>query len=147
VYAVNEQLQLFASLGLLSAEFDEFVNSAGNDLSGRDQAQAPNYQFFAGLEYSPRAGWFLRLELEGRDAYFFSDSHDERSTSYELLNASLGYEGRNWHARIWSRNLTDEDVFVRGFRFGNDPRDFYTSRRFTQLGEPRRVGVSIGVDF
>ena len=132
---------------MLEAEFDEFVSSVGNDLSGRDQAQAPNYQFFAGIEYSPVANWFARLELEGRDAFFFSDSHDERSEAYELLHLSIGYQGDNWHAKVWSRNLTNQDTFVRGFRFGNDPRDFYASREFTQLGEPRRVGLSVGVDF
>lgn len=146
-FALNEQVQLFASVGLLSAEFDEFINSAGVDLSGRDQAQAPNYQFFAGIEYSPLPNWFARVEIEGRDAYFFSDSHDERSVAYELLNLSVGYEGDNWYAKVWTRNLTNEDTFVRGFRFGNDPRDFYTAREFTQLGEPRRVGLSVGIDF
>jgi len=146
-FVVNEQIQLFASVGLLEADFDEFTNSVGNDLSGRDQAQAPNYQFFAGIEYSPVPNWFARLELEGRDAFFFSDSHDERSEAYELLHLSVGYQGDNWHAKVWSRNLTNEDTFVRGFQFGNDPRDFYTSREFTQLGEPRRVGLSVGVDF
>ncbi len=146
-FAVSRQIQLFASLGLLNAEFDEFTNSVGVNLSGRDQAQAPNYQFFAGIEYSPRPNWFARLEIEGRDAYFFSDSHNERSVAYELLNLSVGYEGANWYAKVWSRNLTDEDTFVRGFRFGNDPRDFYTARKFTQLGEPRRIGLSVGIDF
>ena len=43
---------------------------------------------------------------------------------------------------MWGRNLTDEDVFVRGFFFGNDPRDGYTARSFTQLGEPSRVGLT-----
>ena len=146
-FVVSEQVQLFASLGLLETEFDNFVTSSGLDLDGRDQAQAPSYQFYAGVEYSPVPGWFARLEVEGRDAFFFSDSHAERSEAYELLHASVGYEGDGWYAKVWSRNLTDEDTFVRGFRFGNDPRDFYTSREFTQLGEPRRVGLSVGVEF
>ena len=146
-YAVNEDLSLFASIGLLETEFDDFVNAAGNDLSDRDQAQAPNYQFFVGFEYSPVDNWFARVELEGRDAFFFSDSHNERSEAYELLHASIGYETDFWHAKLWARNLTDHDTFVRGFQFGNDPRDFYTTREFTQLGEPRRVGLSVGVEF
>ena len=35
---------------------------------------------------------------------------------------------------LWERNLTDEDYFVRGFYFGNDPRDNYLSKGYTQLG-------------
>ena len=146
-FAVNESVNLFASLGLLETEFGDFVNAAGNDLSDRDQAHAPNYQFYAGVEYSPIEGWFARLEVEARDAFFFSDSHNERSESYELLHASIGYEGQLWRAKLWARNLTDEDTFVRGFQFGNDPRDFYTTREFTQLGEPRRVGLSLSFLF
>ena len=30
--------------------------------------------------------------------------------------------------------------------FGKDPRDGYAARGFTQLGEPRRVGVTVSVD-
>ncbi|MEM7216779.1 MAG: TonB-dependent receptor plug domain-containing protein [Pseudomonadota bacterium] len=145
--SVNERLRLFGTLGLLSAEYDESPLNSPLDLDGRDQAQAPNYQFFAGVEYAPLPGWVGRLEFEGRDAFFFSDSHNERSRAYELINASISYRADNWYARLWARNLTDEDYFVRGFFFGNDPRDFYTARAFTQLGEPRRVGVTVGVDF
>ena len=146
-FAVNSQLNLFGSFGLLSAEFDESPPTSPVDLNGRDQAQAPNYQFFAGVEYSPRPNWTARLELEGRDAFFFSDSHGERSRAYELINAAISYRASDWYARLWARNLTDEDYFVRGFFFGNDPRDFYTARAFTQLGEPRRVGISVGMEF
>ena len=146
-FSVSERVRLFSTLGLLSAEYDESPLNSPIDLDGRDQAQAPNYQFFAGVEYSPLPGWTGRIEFEGRDAFFFSDSHNERSQSYELMNASISYRADNWYARLWARNLTDEDYFVRGFFFGNDPRDFYTARAFTQLGEPRRVGVSVGVDF
>ena len=49
-FAVNESVNLFASLGLLETEFGDFVNAAGNDLSDRDQAHAPNYQIYAGVE-------------------------------------------------------------------------------------------------
>ena len=62
--------------------------------------------------------------------------------AHELLHAALGYEAEHWRVKVWGRNLTDEDYAVRGFYFGNDPRDFYSERGFTQLGEPRRYGVS-----
>jgi len=141
--AVSERLSLFANVGWLDSEYEDYIDSSGRDLDGREQAHAPSYQFFAGAEYAFNERLSARVEVEGKDEYFFSDSHSAKSQSYELINASIAYRAEHWGVRLWGRNLGDEDYFVRGFQFGNDPRDFYTSRPFTQLGEPRLVGVSV----
>ena len=144
-----DRLTLFANVGLLHTEFDNFINSSGEDLDGKPQAHAPDYQFYVGAEFRPAARWFLRLEAEGRDAFYYSDSRrfvgttaEVRSDSYALWNASAGYDADGWSLKLWGRNLGDNDHRVRGFYFGNDPRDFYTERGFFQLGEPRRYGVT-----
>jgi outer membrane receptor protein involved in Fe transport len=136
-------LKLFANLGLLFTEYDGYVNSAGEDLDGRDQAQAPQYQFFAGADYQFPNGLFLRVEVEGKDDYYFSDNHDERSDAYELVNLAAGIQRASWTVTAWGRNVTDEDYYVRGFFFGNDPRDLYEAKLYTQLGEPARYGVRV----
>jgi outer membrane receptor protein involved in Fe transport len=148
-YQPIEQVTLFASLGLLDTEFKDFVNVSGEDLDGEAQAHAPDYQFYAGAEYRPLPGWFVRVEAEGQDAFYYSNSRrlvddpsDVRSESYTLWHASAGYEAARWSVKLWGRNLGDEDYTVRGFYFGNDPRDLYTERGFFQLGEPRRYGVT-----
>ena len=146
-YAATDQLQLFATLGLLDAEYDDFIDANGLNQDGREQAQAPQYQFFAGADFAINARWSVRVELEGKDEYFFSDSHQVKSDAYELINASVTYAADNWRIRAWGRNLSDEDYFVRGFFFGNDPRDFYTARGFTQLGEPRQYGITLETTF
>lgn len=146
-WQLNERLQLFASLGWLDTELRDYTNGNGDDLDGRAQSQAPDYTFFAGAQYQINDGWFARLEIEGKDDYFVSDSHRERAPSYELINASVGYASDRWHVTLWGRNLSDEDYVVRGFFFGNDPRDGYTARGFNQLGEPRRVGITMGMQF
>jgi outer membrane receptor protein involved in Fe transport len=145
----TDSVSLFANVGWLDTEFQDFINAAGEDLDGHDQAHAPSYQFHLGAEYRFGGRWHVRVEAEGRDGFYFTDGRrisdnpkDLKSDSYELLHASVGYEAEHWRARLWARNLTDKDYFVRGFYFGNDPRDFYTERGFTQLGEPRRFGVS-----
>lgn len=149
-YRPVQSLSLFANLGLLSTGFDDFINSNGEDLGGEDQAHAPGYQFFAGAEYRFAPGWYLRLEVEGKDSYYFSNSNrfvpepdDVRSDAYELWNASLGYESAHWQLKLWGRNLTDEDYAVRGFYFGNDPRTGYEPNGWFQFGEPRRYGVTL----
>lgn len=147
VFQADDRLQLAAILGLLDTQFEDYIDGSGQNLDGRDQAQAPGYQFYIGGDYQLAQGWSLNVNVEGKDDYYFSDSHAERSSSYELLNASLTYSAEAWEVSLWGRNLADEDYFVRGFFFGNDPRDGYTERGFTQLGAPRQFGVSAVASF
>lgn len=147
-WLASDNLTLFANLGLLKTEFDEYIDADGNDLSGRDQAQAPRYQYAVGGHYAFGAGFYLRMDVEGRDSAYFSDRHDLKSPSYNLLNARVGYTGKQWSVALWARNLTDENYYVRGFgTFGNDPRKEYAVEPYYQYGEPRVVGVSTSFTF
>ncbi len=146
-YVAGDAVQVYGALGLLDTEYQDFINSNGDDLDGREQAHAPSYQYTLGAAWTLNAELTLDLNVQGRDAFYFSDSHDVRSDSYALLNSSLEWTHANWRATLWGRNLTNEEHFVRGYYFGNDPRDGYTSKGYTQLGEPLRYGLTVGVDF
>ena len=141
-FTPTDAVSLFARVGLLRSEYEDYINGEGMDLDGRRQAHAPDYQFSIGADIAFGEGYFAQVEMDGRDEFYFSDSHSEKSVPYTLLNASVGYRGRDWSVTAWARNLADEDYLVRGFFFGNDPRDGYTDRGFTQLGEPRRFGIT-----
>jgi hypothetical protein len=43
--------------------------------------------------------------------------------------------------------MLDEDYATRGFYFGNDPRDDYAAKAYTQLGEPAVVGLTLDYQF
>ena len=147
VWTPSEQLGLTASLGLLDATFDSFVNSENQDLSGRDQAHAPGYMAHLAADYNLGA-WSLSVSLDAKDEFYFSDSHNVQSDPYELLNLNLSYSGERWSLSFWGRNLTNQDYAVRGFffgEFGNDPRKGYAPEPYVQYGEPRMVGVSYEV--
>ena len=146
-WRATDSLRLSASLGLLQTEYEDYINGNGDDLDGRDQAHAPGYQFFTSAQYDFYDGWFARIEVEGKDEFYFSDNHGERSDAYELLNASIGFQRGAWSARLWGRNLTDEDYLTRGFFFGNDPRLGYAGKGYFQLGEPRRIGLTVDLTF
>ena len=137
----GDRARAFARLGLLRTAYIDFVSARGDDLDGRDQAHAPRYQVLAGADVDLLPGLGLRIEAEARDDYLFSDSHAVKSVAYQVLNASLHYASGAWSARLWGRNLLDEDYYVRGFSFGNDPRDGYVEHGYFQHGEPRRVGI------
>ena len=149
-YQMTTALTLFASVGWLNTEIDDFEVLADGglvDKSGRDQAHAPSYQFNVGADFWFGTGFYGRLEVEGRDQFYFSDSHDEQSDSYQLLHARLGYRWDQLDLALWGRNLTDEDYQTRGFYFGNDPRKFYVDEPYYQYGEPRVFGVEARYSF
>jgi outer membrane receptor protein involved in Fe transport len=135
----------YASIGLLDATFDRFVTPQV-DLSGREQAHAPDYSVAIGGRYTHPSGLFVRVDVSARDNFYFDVSHDERSEAYQLVNARIGYATDNWLLQLWARNLFDENYAVRGFFFGNEPPDFPPTL-YTRLGDPRQIGVGIEMNF
>ncbi len=141
-FQATDNLLLTGSAGYLNTEINDFVAQSGLDQDGRDQAQAPKYQYAFTARYNFTPALYASIGVEGKDDYYFSDSHNSKAPSSNLVNASFGYESDNWSINAWARNLFDEDVPTRGFEFGNDPLDGYTTHTYTQLGEPMVAGVT-----
>lgn len=157
-WQAGARTQLFASLGLLQSEFENFASFAHAqadretgepfDLSGHELPHAPNYQFAVGALVNITERWYARVEVEGKDAFFFSSRHEAKSDAYELLNVRLGYTAEDWELALWGRNLADQDYQTRGFgSFGNDPRKGYATEPYHQYGDPRVIGVSVSYSF
>tara|TARA_B100001057_G_scaffold495184_1_gene593562 strand:+ start:2162 stop:4228 length:2067 start_codon:yes stop_codon:yes gene_type:complete len=146
-FKASQRILLYASLGFLKTRYDDFVNSAGDNLDGREQAHAPSYQYSLGMNVQLGQNIDFGLNVLGKDRFYFSDSHGIQSDAYNLINANLSYSWKDWKLMLWGRNLSNEDYFVRGFYFGNDPRDNYFAKGYTQLGEPARLGVTLNLDF
>jgi iron complex outermembrane receptor protein len=147
-WLVTNDWRLFANLGLLRATFEEYEDPNGIDVSGRDQAHAPKYQFAAGTEYYIGQNWTLKANVEGKDGFYFSDRHNVKAKSYALANASIEYAIESWRVNLWGRNLFDKDYAVRGFgSFGNNPGNGYITETYTQQGEPRVIGLTLSYDY
>lgn len=146
-WLATDNLTLYGSLGILDSAYEDFTNSAGINLDGREQAHAPGYQYTLGAGFNINNRLSLDINIQGRDAFYFSDSHAVRSDAYTLLNTSLQYTRENLALTLWGRNLGDEDYLIRGFYFGNDPRDDYQAKGYTQLGEPRVFGLTLDLSF
>jgi iron complex outermembrane receptor protein len=156
-WTINDYVNIYGSIGLLNTEFDQFIDDEGNSLTGEEQAHAPNYQFNVGINYQPTDEWLFNISVDGKDEFYFSDTRyydgqpipkeDITSEAVVLLNASISYLQDNWQFKVWSRNLTNKDYANRGFYFGNDPRDGYTPKQYTQLSEPLVFGASLNYQF
>jgi len=156
-WQINDSVELYGSLGLLDTEFNDYIDATGNSLSGEEQAHAPSYQFNLGINIQPSEYWLINLSIDGKDEFYFSDTryyndkpipkNDIISNSVALVNASISYLEDNYQMKVWARNLTDENYANRGFYFGNDPRDGYAPKQYTQLAEPLVFGVTLDYQF
>jgi outer membrane receptor protein involved in Fe transport len=157
-WQASDNLSLFGSLGLLDTEYEDYLsyahadadleNDIPYDLSGRAQAHAPETQYTLGAQFYFARNWFAQVDIEGKSEAYASANHDEKLDGYTLVNLRLAYDTGRWSVGLWGRNLTDEDVQTRGFGgFGNDPRKFYATEAYYQLGEPRVYGLDVRYEF
>ena len=144
-YLLSDNFDVYGSLGLLNAKFDDFVTSEGN-FNGRTQAHAPRYNFSLGVQYHSIQGFFARLDATGKSSFYFSDSHEQQAKSYQLYNLRIGYEKDNWQLSLWGNNIFNKKYATRGFYFGLEPPN-YNDKLYTQLGSPRHIGLSFDFEF
>ena len=139
-YQLSDNWRLTSGLGLLNTDIKSY-SGTDQTLLGREQAHAPSYNYALGLEYQNQDGWFAHVDFTGKDEFYFSNSHQQQSTPYELLNAKVGFETEQWAVYFWGKNLTDEIYNVRGFYFANEPPN-WENKRYTQQGDPRQFGIT-----
>jgi iron complex outermembrane receptor protein len=144
-WQLMESWTIDGALGLLKARYIDYVRG-DRVLTGREQAHAPSYQYAFGLTWQHPFGWMARADVTGRDAFYFSPSHDQRARVATLLNLRAGIERERWSAFVWGLNVTDEYYSQLGFFFGNEPPEF-ADKRYTQAGDPRQWGATIMVRF
>ncbi|WP_029407934.1 TonB-dependent receptor [Thiomicrorhabdus sp. Milos-T2] len=134
--------KIFAALGLLQTDIKGTSKSGVlTEISDRDQAHAPSYQYTLGAQYRGNQGIFLRVDTQGMDSFYFSNSHPEKSSAYAIYNARVGYEGNDWEVYLWGKNLTDERYATRGFHFANEPT-YSIEETYIKLGDPRQFGIT-----
>lgn len=134
-----------ANFGYLDARIDDYVQLNGNVVDEADQAQAPSYTAYLGsnLQVSDNVSWFI--DVEAKDDYLFSDSHDYRAPSTLVFNTELTWETEQVSVSAWIKNIFDETIYTRGFgSFSNDPRDEYAFvEPYYQFGQERQIGVTV----
>lgn len=144
---LHPALQLFVNAGYLRTKLGEYQTDSGLDMTGRDQAHAPRLNFSVGADWYISEQLTLQAGVQGKSRFYYSDGHNARSSASELVNLRLSYQLPQWELAVWVRNALDQDVGVRGFFFGNDPRDGYAPHLYEQFAEPRRIGATVSYSF
>jgi len=142
---VQQGWQIFLSGSVMDSQFTS-VPAESAALEGRSFAIAPSWQYAAGSRIELGGGVFTRIEVTGKDAFYFGDSDNQHSSPYALFNASLGWRVDRFQLLLWSRNLFNERYDIRGFYFGNEPPDF-PNKLYVQRGDPRAFGCTLSYSF
>lgn len=137
----DRSLQLFASLGLLETEFEEF-NDNGTDRSGQEFTNAPNSTFTVGVSYQPEQGWFGECTMSYTNSSVGAIRNNFHLDAHYVTNARLGYRQSNWEASVFVTNLFDEEYFTRITAPGA-PGVFGT----VTPGAPLQAGISLDVNW
>lgn len=150
-WLMTDNFKALAALGLLKTAYLDYnyVDGSGNatKLDGREVGRAPAYTFNLGGEYYLSDHWTLAANIEGKDAYYFSNTKPQKSKAYSLVNGALTYVRKSWTVTFWGRNLGDTQYATQGYYFGNDPSIGYTKQLYTQQGEPRTLGLTVAYDY
>ncbi len=144
-YQYSKNWSFGANIGLLDSEIDSY-QGVDEELKGRAQAHAPAYSLALNAQYNDNNGWFGRVDISAKDEFYFSNSHQQKSKAYQLVNAKIGYEAEHWAAYFWVRNLFDKEYHVRGFFFANEPPD-WLPKLYTRQGDPQQIGITVRLEF
>lgn len=151
-WQLQDNLTVASSLGVLKTKITEHNNSDPDafNLENRAAAHAPEYNFATSVHYDLSEKLSAILEVEGKDNFYYSDSHNYQSQSYSLVNARLVYSANSFELSAFVNNATDKDYGVRGFSgWDADPRSGvgFDDTEFQQLGAPKVIGISARVEF
>lgn len=144
-FDVNENLSLFASLGYLRTEFEEFDHRTYGDLSGEHFPAAPEWSVAFGGLYTFNNGFYI-----GGDAKFVSDSIARFDTAAPLdtvdsrfiVNAQAGFRTDTWEVNAFVENLFDERYFTTKELQGSGVNPTYA-----QVGPSRLFGLNLKAKF
>ena len=148
-WIASDAWQLDASVGYLSAIFEGYTLADGTEVSEQRQAQSPKWTANLYSEYALTDNMLLRVDVDYKSEYRFSDGHDVTSPSTTLVNSEIVMLHGDWQTSLWVQNAFDREYYTRGFGgFSNDPRDEYAfDEPYYQIGNGRQFGVTVKYAF
>ena len=128
-----------------STEFDAHRKSTCSGRARQPRMRRDIHVAAAGVSYrASRLASSPGVDVSGiDDAFYFDVSHDQRSRSYELVNAQRSVTRRTAgpSSSCGAGTCSIKDYAVRGFYFGNEPPDF-PDTLYTRARRPDGSSVS-----
>jgi len=146
----GKKYEIGFNLGHLMTWVDDFefdldigsIQKAGN----REMAMSPNFNGAISFLGYLNDNLYVNIINTYKSEYYFSDSHDYKSSPYNLTNVLVGYSFNNIEIKLWVRNLFNKVYETRGFYFGLIPPNF-NDELFKSFGDPKQSGISFNFNF
>ena len=131
MYLAESGMILRANLGLLDAEYDDFIVNTGTtdtpvmtDFSHLDFRRAPEFTASLSAMYEWSMGSGMAEILAGwhyidDHAVDFLNKPELNNDAQNMVNASFNYNVNNWRFSAFGHNLLDEDGYGIGFDVAN----------------------------
>ena len=147
-------LEIIGGFGYLDAEFDEFTDPIYDPVTGakigeknykdKELTFAPEYSYNLAVQYRyplfNSNTLFSRLELQGVGDFYYDFDNEKKESSYEIVNAKLGYEGEykgyGFDLYLWGKNIFDKEYSTSAW--GTDQMGW-----FARAGAPQTFGVTL----
>jgi iron complex outermembrane receptor protein len=144
-------LEFIAGFGYTDAKFEDYTDDVLDPMTGAkigevsyDDKRIPNtarYTYNLSAQYRHINGLFSRVDLLGTGDYYYDLANTEKQSSYQLVNARLGYEMEHFEVYLWAKNLFDEEYVTRAFEISD------LGGYFGRAGDPRRFGIMLTARF
>jgi outer membrane receptor protein involved in Fe transport len=129
------QLELNAFVGYVNAEYDNYV-TGGVSYAGKQFASTPRHSYGLSASWQPTAQWDLGVSWTRQGSANLYPNSAVLNQAYSLLDAHATWRVRNWSFGVYGKNLGNAHYYTRAL-----------SNDYLVAGNPRTVGVRVGVDF
>jgi len=155
---LSRGLEVVGSFGYIDTEYGTYKEPIYDPISGAQIGEADyegkqliiapefNYNLAAQYRYplSSSGTLFSRIELQGVGDYYYDKENTVKQSSYNLINARLGYEGEHkgygFSLYLWAKNILDEEYTTAAF---GSPGLGWNGR----VGDPQTFGITLTARF
>lgn len=142
----QENLEVFANLGYVKTEFENFPRAIGSEnvnYSGNEFKGAPNWTAATGFKYRLDNNVVFAMDANYHSDFYLDNENSRKAAGRTLLNASMSYNVEDWGFTLWVTNLADKEYITQEFQqqAGIGVQDYATP------GDPRTVGATVRVNF
>lgn len=108
-YRATKNLDLFAGVGRVLTNFDEFNNGTA-DLSGKQFQGSPNLTANAGATYRDNSGYFVTGNLTHLGESYQDAENEIKLAGFSTVNLKAGYEADDYGIYFYANNLFNNEV-------------------------------------